>query len=182
MLMLIRQLVAILALPFTVATVIPLWIARRNHVTFTRPENLAGIALFLLAAGLLVVGMTLVGWSVFYFWSRGRGTLAPWDPPRRLVVEGPYRFVRNPMISGVIFVLLGEAGILRSTAHARWAVVFVLLNTIYIPLLEEPSLVARFGEPYTRYKRAVRRFVPRLRPWTPDSGDEALAAAADLPE
>jgi protein-S-isoprenylcysteine O-methyltransferase Ste14 len=106
--------------------------------------------------------------SVYYFWRRGRGTLAPWDPARLFVGDGPYRFVRNPMISGVIFVLIGEASILRSRSLGEWAVLFALANLVYIPMLEEPRLVARFGEPYTRYKRFVPRFLPRLRPWTPD--------------
>jgi protein-S-isoprenylcysteine O-methyltransferase Ste14 len=170
MLMLIRQLAAILALPCTVAIVIPVWIARRNDTTFTTPQKLTELLLLLSGAALLMIGFALFIASVFYFWSRGRGTLAPWDPPRHFVVEGPYRYVRNPMISGVIFVLLGEAGTLRSRPHAEWAGLFVLINVVYIPLLEEPMLVTRFGFPYVRYKHAVRRFIPRFRPWSPDSG------------
>jgi protein-S-isoprenylcysteine O-methyltransferase Ste14 len=69
------------------------------------------------------------------------------------------------MISGVIFTLAGEALVLRSLPHAEWAVLVLVINVIYIPLFEEPQLAARFGEPYRRYTRAVRRFVPRLRPW-----------------
>lgn len=165
MLMVIRQLLSIAALPCTVAIAIPVWIARRNHVRFTEPAHLTGLALVLCGVALLVVGVLLFAASVFYFWSRGRGTLAPWDPPRRFVAEGPYRFVRNPMISGVIFVLAGEACVLRSWPHAEWAALFALINAIYIPILEEPMLVARFGEPYRRYTRAVQRFLPRLRPY-----------------
>jgi protein-S-isoprenylcysteine O-methyltransferase Ste14 len=169
MLMVIRQLVAILALPCTVAIVIPVWIARRNHVSFTLPHDLAGAGLVVGGGTLLLVGFALLTTSVFYFWSRGRGTLAPWDPPRRFVVEGPYRYVRNPMISGVIFLLMSEASILRSRPHAEWAAVFTLINLVYIPLLEEPMLAVRFGEPSTRYTRAVSRFVPRFRPWSHES-------------
>lgn len=168
MLMLIRQLVSIIALPGVVAVAVPVWIARRNHITFTRPHDLVNVAALLCGLALLVAGVVLFAASVFYFWSRGRGTLAPWDPPRRFVVAGPYRFVRNPMISGVIFVLLGEACIFRSPLLADWAGMFLLINLIYIPILEEPMLVARFGGPYLRYKEAVRRFLPRLRPWTQD--------------
>jgi protein-S-isoprenylcysteine O-methyltransferase Ste14 len=83
------------------------------------------------------------------------------------------------MISGVIGVLLGEASIVRSPQLAEWAGVFVLLNIAYIPVLEEPMLVARFGEPYLRYKMAVRRFMPRIRPWVP--ADEPPAGAAPRP-
>jgi protein-S-isoprenylcysteine O-methyltransferase Ste14 len=165
--MVIRQLAAILALPCTVAVFIPIWIARQNQITLTGPRTPMAVLAVLGGAVLLVIGLMLFFASVFYFWSRGRGTLAPWDPPRQFVVDGPYRFVRNPMISGVIFVLFAEACILRSRPHAEWAVLFAVINLIYIPLLEEPQLAARFGEPYRRYKRAVRRFLPRLRPWTP---------------
>ena len=72
------------------------------------------------------------------------------------------------MISGVIFLLLAEACVLRSRPHAAWAGLFALANLIYIPASEEPMLAARFGKPYREYKRAVRRFLPRLRPWTPE--------------
>ena len=113
----------------------------------------------------------VIGLNMKRLWD-DRGTLAPWDPPRRFVVSGPYRFVRNPMISGVVFVLLAEACIMRSRPHAEWAGLFLAINAIYIPLFEEPMLSARFGEPYARYRRAVRRFLPRSRAWDPESGSE----------
>ena len=75
------------------------------------------LALVLLGCVLLVIGGTLFVASLRRFAGEGEGTLAPWDPPRRFVVEGPYRYVRNPMISGVIFLLAGEAAILRSVPH-----------------------------------------------------------------
>ncbi len=163
--MLIRQFVSIIALPGVVTVAVPVWIARRNHVTFARPHDLASMAAVLGGMALLIVGVLLFASSLFYFWSRGRGTLAPWDPPRCFVAEGPYRFVRNPMISGVIFVLLAEACFFHSLPLAEWAGLVVLINMVYIPVLEEPQLVVRFGEPYLRYKKAVRRFLPRLHPW-----------------
>jgi protein-S-isoprenylcysteine O-methyltransferase Ste14 len=99
--MLMRHLTAILVLPCAMAIFIPIWIARRGHVVYTTPHSPAGM--LGVAAGIvsMAIGLALFAASLFYFWSRGRGTLAPWDPPRRFVVEGPYRFVRNPMISGV---------------------------------------------------------------------------------
>jgi len=103
--------------------------------------------------------------TVSLFATEGKGTLAPWDPPAHLVVRGPYRFVRNPMISGVILIILAESLILRSLPLAEWAGTFLLINMIYIPLFEEPFLEQRFGEEYRSYKRHVRRFLPRLRPW-----------------
>jgi protein-S-isoprenylcysteine O-methyltransferase Ste14 len=82
------------------------------------------------------------------------------------VVHGPYRYVRNPMISGMILLLFGEAFALMSLPHGIWAVCFLIINLIYIPLVEEPQLERRFGDSYREYCRHVRRFIPRLRPWT----------------
>ena len=166
--MILRHLLAIAVLPFTVAVIVPLWIASRSHVGLgmgsTVPEwLLQGAGLIALAAGLV-----LFVWSLRRFAGEGEGTLAPWDPPRRLVVRGPYRFVRNPMISGVLFVLSGEAMVLLSRPHAVWAAAFLAMNLIYIPMLEEPALRRRFGDSYRDYCRHVPRIVPRLRPWSPD--------------
>ena len=85
--------------------------------------------------------------------------------PRRFVVDGPYRYVRNPMISGVIFFLAGEAAILRSLPHLIWTLTFSVINLAYIPLLEEPLLATKFGQQFEEYCRHVGRFLPRLRPW-----------------
>jgi protein-S-isoprenylcysteine O-methyltransferase Ste14 len=128
--MLLRQLFAIVALPGVVAIVVPVWIARRNGVECAAPDDLGSTALQARGLVLLIVGIGLFSACLYYFWSRGRGTLAPWDPPRRLVIDGPYRFVRNPMISGVMFILFGEALVLRSRPHAVWAGVFRLVPRI----------------------------------------------------
>jgi protein-S-isoprenylcysteine O-methyltransferase Ste14 len=69
------------------------------------------------------------------------------------------------MISGVLFVLFAESLLLLSMPHLQWALVFLVLNFVYIPLLEEPQLRARFGSDYVEYCRHVPRLVPRLRPW-----------------
>jgi uncharacterized protein YndB with AHSA1/START domain len=121
--------------------------------------------MIVLGVAALTAGLVLFATSLRRFAVHGMGTLAPWDPPRRLVVQGPYRYVRNPMISGVNFVVFGEALVLRSAPHALWASVFLLANMIWIPLVEEPQLAARFGADYREYCRHVRRFLPRLRPW-----------------
>ena len=75
------------------------------------------------------------------------------------------------MISGVVLVLMGEAMLLRSRAHAVWAFAFLAINLVYIPLLEEPSLRRRFGEAYRVYCMHVPRMFPRLSPWGPDGAD-----------
>jgi protein-S-isoprenylcysteine O-methyltransferase Ste14 len=149
------------------AVVVPVWIARRNRVTFAWPDTFGGIAA--LAAGVLVgvAGLGLFAASLRRFATDGRGTLAPWDPPRRLVLRGPYRYVRNPMIAGVMFILAAIAFVLRSRPHGAWALTFAVINATYIPLLEEPLLEARFGDEYREYCRHVRRFIPRLTPWSP---------------
>ena len=172
MLILIRHLLAIAALPFLVAVLIPIWIARADNVQFavatTAPPLLAQIA----GLCLVLIGLLLFASSLRRFAGEGKGTLAPWDPPRHLVIRGPYRYVRNPMISGVEFILFGEALLLRSGPHFQWALIFMVINFIYIPLFEEQQLKARFGEAYIEYCRHVPRLLPRLRPWIPPtSGD-----------
>ena len=161
----IRHLLAVLILPFTVAVFVPVWIARRYDLAPAIGPSAPQIALQLVGVAFAAVGLALFAASLRRFASEGRGTLAPWDPPRALVLRGPYRFVRNPMISGVLFALFAEALVLRSRPHAIWAAAFLVLNLIYIPLFEEPQLARRFGEPYREYCRHVRRFVPRIRPW-----------------
>ena len=168
---LLRHALSVLLLPGTVLVAAPVWISRRYGVDPSWPRTAGGIALAAAGALLLVPGLLLFGSSLRRFFTAGRGTLAPWDPPSRLVVTGPYRYVRNPMIAGVMFMLFAIALLLRSRPHAAWAGIFVVLNAIYIPLLEEPDLAARFGEDYARYRRHVRRFVPRLTPWAGAAND-----------
>jgi protein-S-isoprenylcysteine O-methyltransferase Ste14 len=123
----------------------------------------------LLGAALIVPGIRLWHETVSLFAEVGEGTLAPWDPTRRLVVLGPYRRVRNPMISGVGFVLLGEAAALGSLPVLTEFAIFAVVNATHIPLVEEPGLVRRFGDDYREYRRAVPRWIPRRKPWTPRS-------------
>ena len=154
-----------LALPSVVTVAVPLWIGRRYGVAMARPTSAAGVAAMLAGAAVIGLGLFQFGAWLHNFFAHGRGTLAPWDPPRRLVVRGPYRYVRNPMISGIVFVLAGTALLLRSRPHAAWAATFLVMNAIYIPLSEEPMLAERFGEDYREYCRHVRRFLPRRRAW-----------------
>jgi protein-S-isoprenylcysteine O-methyltransferase Ste14 len=160
-----RHLLSVALLPFSVAVIVPLWLARNNNISpvigTTGPQMLVQVV------GLLVlaVGLILFSASLGNFVTEGEGTLAPWDPPRRLVVRGPYRYVRNPMISGVVLVLFGEALTLLSRPHFIWALIFHAVNSIYIPLLEETGLRHRFGDSYVEYCRHVPRLIPRFRPW-----------------
>jgi protein-S-isoprenylcysteine O-methyltransferase Ste14 len=168
MLWILRQLIAIVLLPVTVAVLVPTWLAGHNEILLAVASRLPGIALQACGLGLLGVGLLLFVASLRRFISEGRGTLAPWDPPRYLVVRGPYRYVRNPMISGVVLVLLGEALVLLSRPHLAWALIVLGINAIYIPLVEEPLLAQRFGDGYRDYCRHVPRLLPRWQPWEPE--------------
>jgi protein-S-isoprenylcysteine O-methyltransferase Ste14 len=164
---LVRHLLAIAILPGTVLVLVPAWIARRYGVVPAIGRSVAQQAVQFVGLSLLIVGLLLFFASLQRFATEGKGTLAPWDPPRTLVIRGPYRFVRNPMISGLIFILFGEAFVLLSLPHGVWAAAVLVLNLVYIPLVEEPGLERRFGESYREYRRHVPGFLPRLRPWVP---------------
>ncbi len=152
-----RQLRAVAALPLVVAGIVPALIAWRSGAQVAAWPPAA------LGAALIAAGLALIGWTVRLLARIGRGTLAPWDPTARLVVAGPYRHVRNPMISGVLAVLLGEAALLGSLVLLAWAAGVFAVNAVYLPLVEEPGLRRRFGEEYERYRAAVPRWLPRLR-------------------
>ena len=164
---LLRHIIAIVILPVSVTLLVPAWIAQRFHIHL-RPATAFPAALVQVGGVVAVlIGGFLFASSLWRFATDGRGTLAPWDPPRLLVVNGPYQYVRNPMISGVLFVVAGEALILLSMPHAAWATFFLLLNLLYIRFVEEPQLARRFGPGYDVYREAVPRFLPRLTPWQP---------------
>jgi len=109
---------------------------------------------------LSVAGGLLAGWCVAAFVVRGRGTPAPFDPPRELVPSGPYRFVRNPMYVGAIAVLVGAGLAVPSPSIVLLGGAFFLLAHLFVVLYEEPALTRRFGDSYRRYKASVRRWLP----------------------
>jgi protein-S-isoprenylcysteine O-methyltransferase Ste14 len=160
---------AIALLPGTVAVVVPAVIL----LTGKGPDIGAGLGalgaalLVLTGVALIAAGFALWVWTVRLFMRIGKGTLAPWDPTRQLVVEGPYRRVRNPMITAVLAVLLGEAALFGSSALLTWAAIFLGINWAYFVLHEEPGLERRFGDEYRAYRRSVPRWIPRRTPWTP---------------
>ena len=164
-LMLLRHLIAILVLPFVMTIVIPRWIARGYGLVTEWESGLASTLGHVAGAVCLSVGLGLFGWSLYLFAARGKGTLAPWDPPRHLVITGPYRYVRNPMISGVLMILAGEAIYHGSVSLGAWVLAFFLFNQIHFLIYEEPNLESRFGEEYRAYKSGVPRWIPRITPW-----------------
>ncbi|MCP3983102.1 MAG: isoprenylcysteine carboxylmethyltransferase family protein [bacterium] len=161
------ELRAILVLPFNVLVTVPAVLMWWSHDT-SWPE--VGMLRGGLAAGCFGIGLTLMVTTIRLFSREGHGTLAPWAPTQKLVIRGPYRFVRNPMISGVLFNLLGEALLLGSWILAAWFACFFLGNAIYLPLSEEAGLAKRFGAAYEHYRRAVPRWLPRITPYDPAAG------------
>lgn len=155
---------AIVILPGTALVFVPallLWATGGVGAGLAKPGQPA----FWLAAALGAAGLVFAVWTASLFVRVGEGTPAPWDPPRKLVVRGPYRHVRNPMISSVLAMLAAEALMFQSWPLAAWLAVFFGANAIYFPLSEEPGLARRFGEDYARYKANVPRWLPRLTPW-----------------
>ncbi len=144
-------------LPVMVLILVPRWIEK----AWVIQNNFQ-----LLSGGLVMLaGLTVMFICISTFIRIGKGTLAPWTPPKNFVVTGLYRYVRNPMILGVLTVLLGEAIVFSSMPILKWAGTFFILNTIYFFLFEEPQLEERFGESYREYKEHVNRWIPRFTPY-----------------
>ena len=123
--------------------------------------------------GVLVICGLIICWmTVSLFTDQGDGTPAPWAPPRKLVIVGIYRYMRNPMMTGVWCVLLGEAVAFASLGILLWFLIFFTGCMILIPLWEEPDLESRFGESYREYKENVPRWIPRLTPWPGQARNE----------
>jgi protein-S-isoprenylcysteine O-methyltransferase Ste14 len=108
-----------------------------------------------------VIGAVLALWCIMTLTVVGRGTPAPFDPPRRLVVAGPYRLVRNPMYVGAALALAGAALFYESWALLGYCAAFLLLTHLFVVLYEEPTLRATFGPFYTNYSDRVGRWWPK---------------------
>jgi protein-S-isoprenylcysteine O-methyltransferase Ste14 len=166
--MISRLVRTILILPGTVLVVAPsliIWLTRDSAFA-AQPAGVADLR-FWIGVLLFCVGLAFASWTCHLFVTVGEGTPAPWDPPQKLVVRGPYQHVRNPMITSVLLMLAGEAVFLQFWVLSGWLLVFFLANAIYFPLSEEKGLERRFGDQYRLYKANVPRWIPRLRPWRP---------------
>jgi protein-S-isoprenylcysteine O-methyltransferase Ste14 len=118
-------------------------------------------------AVVMVAGLVVLLWCVRDFYVSGRGTLAPWDPPRHLVVVGLYRFMRNPMYVGVLTFVAGWSLLAGSPRIGAYAAVLALGFHLRVVLFEEPWLARTFGEEWLRYSAGVSRWRPRLTAWRP---------------
>jgi protein-S-isoprenylcysteine O-methyltransferase Ste14 len=110
---------------------------------------------------LAVAGALLAGMCIATFVTKGRGTPAPFDPPREFVASGPYRYVRNPMYVGAVAVILGAGLVVSSPSIVLLAFAFLLITHLFVVLYEEPVLAGRFGASYARYCSSVHRWLIR---------------------
>jgi protein-S-isoprenylcysteine O-methyltransferase Ste14 len=162
----LRFVKTIIVLPGTVLVFIPGAILLATRDSKFAPELASPTEIwFWLASLAAIIGLVLSAWAGRLFMTFGQGTPAPWDPPKRMVIQGPYRHVRNPMITGALLMLLAEAILFQSLPIATWMTVFFIGNAIYFPLIEEKGLEKRFGDEYRNYKANVPRWIPRLRAW-----------------
>jgi protein-S-isoprenylcysteine O-methyltransferase Ste14 len=157
----LRSLLFLILIPGTVAGYIPWRILRAAHELYLPAFSVASV----LAACLGALGVIVLLRCVWDFFTAGRGTLVPFDPPKRLVVRGFYRFTRNPMYNGVLALLLAESWLFRSSNLLQYAIgVFVVFHLIVV-IYEEPALESGFGESYRAYRAAVPRWGFTVRPF-----------------
>ncbi len=128
---------------------------------FTRPATFELQQIIGMIIG--TIGAAIAAWCILTFATSGKGTPAPFDPPRRLVIVGPYRAVRNPMYIGAGLALLGAAIFYGSWPLLGYAVVFCFASHLFVLLYEEPALRRTFGEDYEAYCRRVKRWWPRFK-------------------
>jgi protein-S-isoprenylcysteine O-methyltransferase Ste14 len=152
---------AVIALPFVVVCVVPAVILAFTKFNIVNIFSLT----FFVAVLFLAIGLFFALWTMKLFWHKGNGTPAPWAPPENLVIEGPYKYTRNPMITSVFFMLIAECLYFMSAGIFVWILIFLIINSIYLPLYEEKQLEKRFGEEYIKYKKAVPMWLPKLTPY-----------------
>jgi protein-S-isoprenylcysteine O-methyltransferase Ste14 len=154
----VRSLAWTILIPGTVTGYLP-WSYFGLRDVHPDPRDLLDVLGLLTAAA----GAALLLACIWEFASSGRGTLAPLDPPRELVVRGLYRHVRNPMYVGVTTLLAGELLLVRSRAMLDYVLVWLVAVNVFVLAYEEPTLRAKFGESYERYTKEVGRWLPSFR-------------------
>lgn len=175
---LLGSMVFFLVAPGTVVGLLP-WLltgwAAGDPMPFWAPVPVQVVGSVLLAAGVAVL---LHAFGQFVL--EGLGTPFPAAPPRHLVVGGLYRYVRNPMYVAVTAAVLGQALLLGRLNLLVYGVLVWAMNAAFVRWREEPVLARRFGEEYAGYRRAVRAWWPRLRPW--DAGEQGATRAVGRPD
>jgi len=157
---LIKTFLFLVLVPGTVAGYVP-WVLLGRRLP--EPRTVSWIA----AIPLLLAGSAVLLRCMWDFAVAGRGTPAPIDPPKELVVRGLYRYVRNPMYVAVTSLIVGEAILFHSWTLLVYAGVVVLCFTAFVVLYEQPTLEEQFGDSYRRYRAEVPAWFPRLRSPSP---------------
>ena len=161
---------SVIALPGTVLFMVPAVILLLTQNSNHAPKLASPAEVyFWLAIFVGCLGAALSAWSVALLMRFGDGTPAPWEPTKKIVVRGPYRYVRNPMITGALLILSAQAMLFQSLPIAIWMIVFLVFNLIYFPKVEEPRMLKRFGDKYLKYQTHVPRWIPRLHGWNPEN-------------
>jgi protein-S-isoprenylcysteine O-methyltransferase Ste14 len=155
MLLALKNLLFTVLVPGVVAGCVP-WLLMRG-------ETRAGGAGTALALSLFAAGGAIYFWCLWDFASFGRGTPAPIDAPKRLVVRGLYRYTRNPMYLGVLTVLLGWVVLFEALDLLLYAICVGSCFQLFVVYYEEPHLSRTFGESYQEYRSRVGRWLPRIR-------------------
>ena len=152
MLLFLKNLLFTIVVPGTVAVYVPVFVFSHNP---------AQLSLFTLSSGLLLaIGAAIYLWCLWDFASAGRGTPAPIDPPKNLVVRGLYRYTRNPMYVGVVTAILGWALLFGSLPIAIYGLSAAAFFHLFVVLHEEPHLRRVFGASYEEYCLQVSRWLP----------------------
>ncbi len=160
----ITSLLVGLLMPVTVLVVVPGLLYWKASPWDTRWSDVPDPLLVLTpGVGIILLGSVIILWTTALFWG-ARGTPAPWHPPETFVVEGPYRHVRNPMILGVLMILVGEALLTGSLLIGTWTLLFWGFYHGMLRVYEEPDLQERFGDRFRRYCDRVPRWRPRVWP------------------
>ena len=152
---LLKTIIFTFLVPGTVTVLMPYWL-------LTSPSASAPMRVGMvryLGVIPIVIGTAIYSWCAFDFTFAGKGTPAPIDPPKALVVRGLYRYVRNPMYVGILSILLGESLLFASMRLVEYAAVVFIMFFLFVVLYEEPMLRQKFGESYRQYCKDVPRWI-----------------------
>jgi len=153
----LKSIIFFILAPGTVAGYIPLALLRTG-------SQLETGVLSYLAFPLWIIGTAVLIWCFWDFVQKGKGTPAPIDPPKELVVSGLYNHVRNPMYVGIILILIGHFLWFGFWSLVAYAIVVFIAFSAFVIFYEEPNLKKRFGAAYAEYCKRVSRWIPRIKP------------------
>ncbi len=151
----IKTLIFTVIVPGTITLWLPRWLLSSAPASEGNPQYVGAIP--------ILIGAAIYFWCAWDFTFAGKGTPAPIDPPKQLVMRGLYRYVRNPMYVGVLLILLGEAVLFESRVLFAYAGLVFLAFYLFVLVLEEPILKRKFGASYEQYYKLVPRWIPRTK-------------------